>query len=741
MSAPAKPSARTLRRGLAALTMVIACAASPAAAVAPHSSAIDLTPTEDQIWVVNPDHGTVGVIATATNTFVDEVTVGAEPWCVDVHPDNGEAWVTSMGEGRVYIVDVATRTVITTIDDLGFETFGVSFSPDGQKALVTASGSNQLFVIDVDTRTVTDTLSVYRRPRGIAWRADGGRAWVTHLHIPDFNGWLTTFFESTTTTSQIQIKQTFTTQFGGYPSNMQNISAGPVPFSDWLWLPNTLINASAGAIAANPLTTDNIMHAVITPVNATTSLHTGTNNYYLSEVGTSVSGPIATDFYAARAYTANLNSNNVTVSTQNLTSPTEIAVVPAGDAPIGIVTATLNPRIYVANWLSRDVTVIANGGPNVVTTVPSTALTDPLSPAILNGKRLFFTSTGAMADDNTGACASCHAWGTYDAQEWDLSQFGKHKRNTPDMRGIGWTGAHDWTGDKDEMQDHEFGILEFTGGTGLTAGAGGPNAALGTPNRGLSSDLDDLAQFMSSLRHRTTTPFRNSDGTMTADALAGEVIFNSPATGCADCHIPPFYTDSTLELPFIKHDVGTVDPLAMDTDAEGGLDTPSLCGVWDTDPYLHTGFAPNLALIFQAFNPDDEHGATSQLTAGELNQLVAFLQQIAWPESTGTSVGVPEVAGAANSNRLDPAYPNPFADNTSLRFTLDARGGSVRLDVFDVTGRRVRTIFDRPLPKGTHVAGWDSRNDSGARVAPGTYFARLTVDGRPDGEKKMTVLR
>jgi hypothetical protein len=39
------------------------------------------------------------------------------------------------------------------------------------------------------------------------------------------------------------------------------------------------------------------------------------------------------------------------------------------------------------------------------------------------------------------------------------------------------------------------------------------------------------------------------------------------------------------------------------------------------------------------------------------------------------------------------------------------------------------------------VAGWDSRNDSGARVAPGTYFARLTVDGRPDGEKKMTVLR
>ncbi len=723
-----------------ALTAAFAgLAASPAAAVQSRSTAIDLTPAEDQLWVVNPDHGTVGVIATATNTFVDEVTVGSEPWCVDVHPDNGEAWVTSQGDNNVTIIDVATRTVLTTIDDLGFETFGVSFSPDGQKALVTATGSDELFVIDVDTRTVTDTLPVFRRPRGICWKPDGTRAWITHMHIPDFFGRLTTFFESTTTTSEIIINQTFNAQFGGYPSNMQNISLAPPPFDDYLWIPNVLINATAGQLAGNPLTPANIMHAIISPVNATTSSHLSTQNYYLSETGTDVGGPIATDFYAARAYTAHLHSNNVTASTQDVLSPTEVGVVPVGDAPIGIVTATLSPRIYTANWLSRDVTVIANGGPTVVTTVPSTAGPEPLTPSILNGKRLFFTSNGVMAQNDVGSCASCHVWGGYDAQEWDLSQFGKHKRNTPDLRGIGWTGAHDWTADKDEMQDHEFGILEFTGGVGLLAGSGGPNPTLGTPNKGISKDLDDIGQFMATLTHRTTTPFRNPDGTMTADALAGEVLFNSPATGCADCHIPPFYTDSTLQAPFIKHVVGTVDSLSGDTDALPGLDTPSLCGIWDTQPYLHTGFAQNLMAVVTTFNPADEHGTTSHLTAGELDQLVAFLQQIAWPTDPGTAVSAPEIG--VSRNALDPAYPNPFAQSTSLRFTLPQRGSAVRLDVFDVSGRRVRTIFDRPIAKGTHVAGWDSRDDFGSRVAPGVYFARLTVDGQSFGEKKMTVVR
>ncbi|HMB67946.1 MAG TPA: YncE family protein, partial [bacterium] len=210
-------------------------------AAAPHSSAIDITPAEDEVWVVNPDHGSVGIITTTGYTFVTEVVVGAEPWCVDIHPSNGEAWVTSLAENKVYVVDVATRSVLTTID-VGFEPFGVAFNPSGTVALVTCSGSDELMVVDVATRTVTNTLDTYRRPRGICWQADGERAYVSHLLMPEFIGKLTRFFSSTTTTDEMFVFQNFGQTPAGYPSTMQNLTIAPAPYDNILWMPNQMIN-------------------------------------------------------------------------------------------------------------------------------------------------------------------------------------------------------------------------------------------------------------------------------------------------------------------------------------------------------------------------------------------------------------------------------------------------------------------------------------------------------------------
>lgn len=741
MSAPARVTHPV--RNVASWFLVVAAGllSAPAAdAVSTHSSAIDLTPAEDEVWVVNPDHGTVGVIATtggSANTLVAEIPVGAEPWCVDIHPTNGEAWVTSMAENKVYIVDVAARSVITTID-VGFDTFGVSFDPQGVNALVTCTGSDEVYLIDVATRTITATLPVYRRPRGIAWRADGARAWVTHLLMPEFLGRMTEVFPDTKTSSQIIVFQTFGQQNGGYPSTMQNITLAPAPYNDILWMPNNMINTTAGLVNGYPLTFTNIFHAAIAPFRVSTSSHLSANTYYMSDSGTPVGGPIAVDFYSNRAFVANLHSNNVTVMNNDILNPSEVAVVPVGNAPIGVVTGATLAKAWVANWLSRTVSVIANGSLSVIATVPSTNGPDPLPPPVLNGKKVFFSSNGPLAQDDVGACASCHVFGTMDARPWDLSQFGKHIRATPDARGIGWTGAHDWTADKDEYQDHEFGILEFTGGAGLTGGAVHP--ALGATNAGLSQDLDDMGQFMATLKPRTTTPFLDGLGGLTPDAQAGEIIFNDPGVGCATCHMPPFYTDSRVTQPFIKHVVGTED--STDTDAVAGFDTPTLCGVWDTGPWLHHALAYTMDQVFTTFNPSDQHGTTSQLTSTEITQLVAFVKSIGWPVSTSGPVDSPEaVATRIARGGLDPAYPNPFADNTSLRFSLDAPASEVRIDVYDVAGRHVQSILDQAMSRGTHVAGWDSRDRAGNRVSPGTYFARLTVDGRKEGEKKLTVIR
>lgn len=51
----------------------------------------------------------------------------------------------------------------------------------------------------------------------------------------------------------------------------------------------------------------------------------------------------------------------------------------------------------------------------------------------------------------------------------------------------------------------------------------------------------------------------------------------------------------------------------------------------------------------------------------------------------------------------------------------------VRIDVFDVTGRRIRTLLNRTVMPGKSTVRWDGRSDGGLRVGSGVYFARAVA--------------
>ena len=99
----------------------------------------------------------------------------------------------------------------------------------------------------------------------------------------------------------------------------------------------------------------------------------------------------------------------------------------------------------------------------------------------------------------------------------------------------------------------------------------------------------------------------------------------------------------------------------------------------------------------------------------------------------GESAGIDGPAGGAlpRATALHPCYPNPAREAATISFDLaagrDGRSGPVRLAIFDVAGRRVRTLLEGPLPPGPHDVTWDARSGSGARVASGCYFTVLTV--------------
>ncbi|MBN2586666.1 MAG: endonuclease [Candidatus Fermentibacteraceae bacterium] len=73
--------------------------------------------------------------------------------------------------------------------------------------------------------------------------------------------------------------------------------------------------------------------------------------------------------------------------------------------------------------------------------------------------------------------------------------------------------------------------------------------------------------------------------------------------------------------------------------------------------------------------------------------------------------------------------PNPFHEWTGIGFTL-CRRSIVRLEVFDVSGRLVRTVInDIRLEEGYHSCRWDGSTDSGESAPGGIYFSRLSCDG------------
>jgi hypothetical protein len=85
---------------------------------------------------------------------------------------------------------------------------------------------------------------------------------------------------------------------------------------------------------------------------------------------------------------------------------------------------------------------------------------------------------------------------------------------------------------------------------------------------------------------------------------------------------------------------------------------------------------------------------------------------------------------------IDNVIPTLVRDRVRINFTV-ARRGAVSLGVYDATGSLVRTLVNGTFGPGSQSATWDRTNSSGRRVANGSYFYRLSVDGRTVSSKSV----
>ncbi len=92
---------------------------------------------------------------------------------------------------------------------------------------------------------------------------------------------------------------------------------------------------------------------------------------------------------------------------------------------------------------------------------------------------------------------------------------------------------------------------------------------------------------------------------------------------------------------------------------------------------------------------------------------------------------VPENGDVRGSFHLGTSAPNPFAAATVLSYALpDGSDSPARLSVYDVSGRRVRTLMEGSRGPGVHTVTWDGTDDMGRRVTSGVYFYRLEWNGQ-----------
>jgi hypothetical protein len=88
---------------------------------------------------------------------------------------------------------------------------------------------------------------------------------------------------------------------------------------------------------------------------------------------------------------------------------------------------------------------------------------------------------------------------------------------------------------------------------------------------------------------------------------------------------------------------------------------------------------------------------------------------------------------------LEPNRPNPFYSSTQLAFSIPA-ATHVRMGIYDVTGRLVRTLLNQEMAAGGHSVFWDGNDLHGRAVASGVYFFSLELPEKTM-KRKMTLLR
>ena len=578
----------------------------PAADPAPRNAA-PIARQDDLIAAVLPDFDAVVFVDAATHAVLRHVDVCATPRSIDLQADRFA--VACSGDDALEVRSL-DGTLLERVDlPRGSRPFGVLLEP----LTATLQGRDALWSDGVETPLGPDPRGLSRsgevtlvsRHRsddaaGTLWRIEGGSAPTAHDLSRDPGP------DSDTGARGVP---TYLTRTAISPDGVDAVVLG------------LQANVERGvARDGEPLTHDTTVRAALRFVGID-----GVETARRSFDGRDFASAVAWAPRGNRLYVAIQGFETVEVldpwTRERVGSFDDVGAGPDGlladDNELWVL-ATLGRELTV--WPVEDLAATPEAVARIDLTPPAGEV---LAPDILRGKQIFHSTADVrMTLDGYVSCASCHLDGDQDGRVWDFTDRGEGLRNTISLlgrRGTGHGPLH-WSANFDEIQDFENDIRGPMQGAGFLSDAEweATSSALGPSKAGLNADLDALAAYVESLETFPRAPAQDP-----AAVAAGEAVFD--AAGCADCHVPPAYTDSAFDGDGdpLLHDVGTITP------ASGGrlggelvgLDTPTLRGTQASGPWFHDGSAVTLADALVRHAPDP-------LSADDRANLEAFLRSL-----------------------------------------------------------------------------------------------------------------
>ncbi len=583
----------------------------------------------DRVWNVNPDNDSVAVIDVATRTKIAEIATNTKPVALTINPNSSEVWIANKGAATITRISLTTLSTVNEIAlPAGSRPHGIVFNAVTDRAFVALEALKQVVRVNATTNQVENTLDVPEGVRHLALSIDGSELYAPVFHTPkllgedtatpsltDGNGNLVGGIINRIQVSNLTLNSTpivvpysnvaFSEHTGpGLPNYLRGLAVSPDGIN--AFIPSKQDNILSGALRNVPsgqlLDHEHTVRAITSHINLATSNSDISNQIdhdNVSALSAAVYGPFGSYLFVALEGTR-------MVSVVDAFQKEELFRFPSGRAPQGVVASPDGQLLFAHNYLDRtvsihDVSKIILEGVNQQTLLASVSVvgSESLASNILLGKQHFYDALDPrLSLESYMSCAICHNDGGHDGRIWDFTQFGEGLRNTTTLNGQAGTtiGPVHWTGNFDEIQDFEAQIRNFAGGTGLMNDSdfneGTRSQPLGDTKAGFSADLDALAAYVNSLATVPASPYRDSNGQLTAAAQTGKQLFAT--FNCASCHSGDFFSDSAVDT---RHDIGTIDTASGNRLGASldGFDTPTLKGLWLTPPYLHDGSANTIS--------------------------------------------------------------------------------------------------------------------------------------------------